>query len=297
VPKLVASLVCAVAVTIGLISYGQAHRKAVYHGRSLFEWQAALFDTSAGVRDTAAYALTRLVSSSPSALAAVIRAEAMMLADENSDVREEATSALVTLHRESGYVVPTVVQVLDRSPSRDARIQAIQVLAALGSNAAEAAPSVIRALDDSSATVRLVAVAALGRVGLAAENIGVVVHASADGDADVRAAAIETLVTLNASPDTLLMVAERRAHDPDAAVRTQVAYALAATHRGELVVPRLVQAISDRDPRVRGAAALLLGRLGPAARGATPALERAASDSDREVRRVAEAALVAVRAR
>jgi HEAT repeat protein len=293
--RLIAFLGCAVALTIGLITWAQAHRRVVYHGRTLVEWQAALFDTSAGVRDTGAYALGRLVPTGPRAMAAVIRAEIIMLADEDSDVRADATSALVVLHRRSALVLPMVAGVVDRSPSPHARVQAIQVLSALGADAAVAAPAVIRAASDSNATVRLVAVAALGRLGLTADELDVVVHASTDVDPDVRAAAIETLVTIEAPHETLLRVAERGSRDLDAGVRTQAAYALAATGTGPLIVSRLVQAASDRDPRVRGAAVQLLGRLGAAARSAKPVLERAAGDSDREVRRLAEQALVSVR--
>jgi HEAT repeat protein len=261
--KLIVFLACAVGLTIGLISYGQAHRQVVYHGRSLTEWQAALFDTSAGVRDTAAYALTRLAPADPRTLAGVVRAEAVMLADEDSDVRSDATSALVALHRRSDLVTPTVATVLDQSPNPDARVQAIQVLAAIGPDAAEAASAVVRALDDSNAAVRLVAVAALGRVGLGTAPFDVVVNASTDANPDVRAAAIETLVTLHASRDILLTVAERAVSDPDTGVRTQAIYALAAT----------------------------------GALDAVPTLERAANDSDREVRRSAREALVSVRSR
>src|ERR1700743_2448226 len=69
--RLIAFLAFGVALIIGLIALAQAHRKATYHGRSLLEWRAAAFDTSAGVRDTAAYALTRLEPASPRELAAM----------------------------------------------------------------------------------------------------------------------------------------------------------------------------------------------------------------------------------
>ena len=257
-PKLIVLLACGVAVTIGLISSVQAHRKVVYHGRSLVEWQAALFDTSAGVRDTAVYALTRLTPASPSALAAVIRAEGMMLGDGDADVRSEATSALVALHHQSRDVVPMVADVLDQSANRNARVQAIQVLAALGADASAATPIVIRALDDSSATVRLVAVAALGRIDRGADHIGVVAHAAADVDADVRAAAIETLVALDAPPDTLFTVAGRHVHDPDPTVRAQVAYAFMAIGHTRDATPELEQMASDTDREVRRIAADVL---------------------------------------
>ena len=235
--RLIAFLTCAVALIIGLIALAGAHRKATYHGRSLLEWRAAAFDTSAGVRDTAAYALTRLEPASPRELAAMIRAETVLLADDDSDVRADATSALVALRTQSPLVVPMVAAIIDRPSSPNVRLHAIQVLAALGPDAAMAVPVVTRALSDTNASVRLVAVTALGRLGghgLTGDQIDVVVHATTDTDADVRAAAIEALVALDAPHATLLQVAERAATDPDAGVRTEAAYALAATNRGPL---------------------------------------------------------------
>jgi HEAT repeat protein len=111
----------------------------------------------------------------------------------------------------------------------------------------------------------------------------------------VRAAAIEALIALHAPAETLRAIGERAAQDPDAVVRVEAAYALASSGSPARVVPGLVVALDDVDPLVRAAAATVLGRLGPAASGATDALERAATDTDREVRAVATQSLRAVR--
>jgi len=52
--------------------------------------------------------------------------------------------------------------------------------------------------------------------------------------------------------------------------------------------------VSDPDPAVRQTAADLLGRFGPAAVAAVPALRRALDDSDAEVRRAATDALLSI---
>jgi HEAT repeat protein len=283
------------AGVIGLVEYVRDKRRMTYHGRSLAAWFAALGDTHAGVRDTAAYALTVLVPESPDALPAVIRAEARTLADTDPDVQVEATSALITLGRGAGVTVPAMVAVLERNPNPSARVHAAQVLSALGQDARVAIPVVIGALEDSNATVRLAAVGALVRLGVPAGQLGAVLGASTDSDAAVRAAGIEALIALHASVDILWVVAERAARDPDPIVRVQAAYALASTGGTVQVVTRLLVVLADADARVRGAAATVLGRLGPAARGAAAALERATGDSDREVRAIATQALRAVR--
>jgi HEAT repeat protein len=291
---LVALLALAAGV-IGLLEYARERRRTVYHGRSLAEWLVALGDAHAGVRDTAAYALTRLVPAFPAALPTVIRAEAHVLGDADEEVQAEATAALITLGPGSDITVPTMIGVLARDPNASARVHAAQVLGALGQRARAAVPVVIGALSDSMASVRLVAVSALAQIGLRVDQLGVVARVSTDSDAAVRAAAIETLIALHGPAQTLRTIGERAAHDPDAVVRVEAAYALASSGSPARVVPRLVVALDDVDPLVRAAAATVLGRLGPEARGATGALERAAADSDREVRAVATQSLRAVR--
>jgi HEAT repeat protein len=291
---IVSVLAFAVGV-IGLLEYVRERRRTVYHGRTLTEWLAALGDARAGVRDTAAYALTRLVAISPRALPTVISAEARVLGDADEEVQAEATAALITLGPGSDITVPAMIEVLGRNANPSARVHAAQVLGALGQGARAAIPVVIGALADSSASVRLVAVSALARLGLPADQLGAVARASTDSDAAVRAAAIESMIALHSPAEVLRAIGERAAHDPDAVVRAQAAYALASTGSPARVIPRLVVALDDVDPLVRAAAATVLGRLGPEAIGATRALERAAADSDREVRAVATQSLRAVR--
>jgi HEAT repeat protein len=289
------SLLAFAAGVIGLLEYARERRRTAYHGRTLTEWLAALGDPHAAVRDTAAYALTRLVPAFPAALPTVIRAEAHALGDADEEVQREATAALITLGPGSDVTVPTVIGVLARDPNASARVHAAQVLGALAQRASGAIPVVTGALVDSSSAVRLVAVSALARMGLPVDQLGVVARVSTDSDAAVRAAAIESLIALHAPAQMLRAIGERAARDPDAVVRVQAAYALASTGNPARVVPRLVVALDDVDPLVRTAAATALGRLGAEASGAATALERAAADSDREVRAVATQSLRAVR--
>jgi HEAT repeat protein len=222
-------LTAGVVGTLALITAWDAHRRTVYHGRSLDEWLAALDDSSAGVRDTAAYALTRLSPQSAAVLGTVIRSEAKMLADPDSDVRAEATSALITLGRGSHAVVPVVASVLTDTRGTTSRVQALEVLTALGPDATPAQSSVLRALHDTSAGVRLMAVSAISRMAPSPTSLANVLALTTDPDPGVRGAAIEALVELKAPADTLRSIAARAAHDPDPIVREQAAYATQAT--------------------------------------------------------------------
>jgi HEAT repeat protein len=292
---MVGALLALVAGVIALLEHARERRHTIYHGRSLAEWLVAIDERQAGARDTAAYALTRLVPAFPAALPTVIRAEAHLLGDADEEVQAEATAALIALGPSSDITVPTMIGVLARDPNASARVHAAQVLGALGQLSRAAVPTVIGALADSNASVRLVAVNALGRIGLPVDQHRIVARVSTDSVAAVRAAAIETLIALHAPAQTLRAIGERAAQDPDAVVRVEAAYALASSGSPARVVPRLVAALDDVDPLVRAAAATVLGRLGPEASGATVALERAATDTDREVRAVATQSLRAVR--
>jgi HEAT repeat protein len=256
-------LLALAAGVIGILEYARDSRRTIYHGRSLAQWLTALESTHAGVRDTAAYALTRLVPALPTALPSVIRAESRVLGDPDEEVEREATAALITLGPGSDITVPTMIGVLARDPNPSARMHAAQVLGALGQRAGASIPVVIAALADSNASVRLVAVSALARIGLNTNQLDVVARVATDSDAAVRAAAIESMIALHAPAEILRTIGERAAHDPDAVVRVQAVYALAT----------------------------VLWRLGPDDRDATVALERAAADSDREVRAVASRTL------
>ena len=292
---MVVALLALAAGVIALLEHARERRHTVYHGRSLAEWLVAIDERQAGVRDTAAYALTRLAPAFPSALPTVISAEAHLLGDADEEVQAEATAALIAVGPSSDITVPTMIGVLARDPNASARVHAAQVLGALGQLSRAAVPTVIGALADSNASVRLVAVNALGRIGLPVDQLHVVAHVSTDSVAAVRAAAIETLIALHAPAETLRAIGERAAQDPDAVVRVEAVYALASSGSPARVVPHLVAALHDVDSLVRAAAATVLGRLGPEASSATLALERATADSDREVRAAATQSLRAVR--
>src|SRR5262245_57758980 len=83
----------------------------------------------------------------------------------------------------------------------------------------------------------------------------------------------------------------RLLRDPQASPTERVQAVEAWAARGAAGVDELAGALSHADRRVRRDAARALSRIGPAARGAVPALERVLADADVQVRLQAVSAL------
>lgn len=107
-------------------------------------------------------------------------------------------------------------------------------------------------------------------------------------DADARQTAARLLKEIGpaARPATAALCEALR--DPDPVIRGRAGQALCRI--GAPAVPSLVAALGEQDVEVRRATASILGRIGPAAREALPALRRALQDPDAEVRLMAKEA-------
>ena len=149
--------------------------------------------------------------------------------------------------------VPALVEALER-PAADAnvRYQAVVALSRIGPGAARAVPALLRSMSNSCGEVRWYSVLALGQIGKAAEPA---IPALIDAlnidypNADMRSVLCGTLGRIGcARPE---------------------------------VITSLRQSLQDVDAAVRCQAAKALGRIGPAAREAIPALEEmVAGDTD-----------------
>jgi HEAT repeat protein len=83
---------------------------------------------------------------------------------------------------------------------------------------------------------------------------------------------------------------EAKSADPKARKKAaEVLGNVGPAHKGAL--PALAEALKDRDPKVRDAAVLGLSKNGPASASALPALEETLRDSDATVRAHARAAI------
>jgi HEAT repeat protein len=163
--------------------------------------------------------------------------------------------------------VPQIIPLVEDKNERVAK-EAILTLAAIGPGAKEAVPALIKALEQSENPNGPAAAFALGKIGPDAASAEEALVKQVDGkDKALALASAWALVTVKpASEET-----------------------------AKKLVPMLVASLSDATPLVRQGAADALGKLGPAAKEAVPALKNVAKmDADREVRATAIKALKAI---
>jgi HEAT repeat protein len=183
------------------------------------------------------------------------------------EVRAKAAAMIARIGPPAKAAVPALIKALgDDDPAT--RSEVLMALGAIGPDAQAAVPAVIKALHDPEVSVRYAACYALGKIGPAA--------LPAEGD----------------------LQNELSAEDPF--LRVASAWALARIHPECAVtaaksVPVLVKALGEPNVTTRLEAAESLGCLGPLAKDAIPALNKAKEDRDPAVREAAAEALKAIR--
>jgi HEAT repeat protein len=129
---------------------------------------------------------------------------------------------------------------------------------------------------------------ALARIGPPAVNP--LVEALGDRNNVVRRRAAMSFVIMGRPAIGGVQALAKAVQDEDAEVRQAAAMALGRIGPAAPSTPALVQALKDREPRVRVVAATSLGMIG--AREATPALTEAAHDGNPAVQKAAAEALL-----
>jgi hypothetical protein len=114
-----------------------------------------------------------------------------------------------------------------------------------------------------------------------------------DRDVSVRIVSVETLGELGAEARVVPLLTTAL-EDRDVSVRLAAEEALA--RGGADSVPQLLEALKNTSAKVRIGVVRALGLMGPAARGATKALEGLKGDEDAAVSKAAELALREIRA-
>lgn len=108
-------------------------------------------------------------------------------------------------------------------------------------------------------------------------------------DINVRAIAADTLSCLGevALPAVPLMI--ELFGEPNGEARLNMIIAVA--HFGELAVPALTEALNSKDKEIRRGACIALGKIGPQASSAIPALKKLLDEPDYDVSLAAERAI------
>jgi HEAT repeat protein len=278
---------------------------------------AALGDCDPLVRGVAAQTLGRI--GPPSAVPALLP-----LLDQEDEVRRSALLALLDLRAEARVVVPILVKWLRAEDVPQRRLAAGE-LGGLGPEAVPAVAALVEALKDEGKGVRADAIRSLGRIGPGARAAVPALSAvlAGDGPAEDRLAAAEAL-WLIAQPAEVAAALKRWPMEPRGGWRVPAALLLWRIDKGPEAVaaladviahgklpdrlaaldavrwigpgaraalPALTPALRDKDPYLRTAAALALGRLGRHGRPAARDLAALLGDEDAHVRLAAALAL------
>ena len=191
--------------------------------------------------------------------------------------------------------LPAVAALL-REPETRLRRSALDFLELLEEAAAPVVSEVTTALADPDRFVRWGAVRTLGLLSpeKAAVSVRQIACLLADPDLSVRISTAQTLETIGALAREVAPALALAVSQGDVEARIPAMYVL---HRlppeaAQAAVPQLADVLRHPDPRLRRAAAETLGRIGPLARPALPALRRALGDEDAEVRVLASDAIL-----
>jgi HEAT repeat protein len=211
----------------------------------------------------------------------------LTLKDPVVDVREEAARALGLMQVFADDAVPPLVETLKDDQAR-VRRQAAESLGQIGWPARDAAPALVLGLQDEDASVRAAAAHSLGVIQSRRDRR----HSAILDRSRARRQQTITPIAEDAVP-----ALSRALADSSARVRQQAAQALGMFGEAGFfdVVSELIRALHDMDKGVRISAISSLGRIGPKAAKAIPALEHALQDAYVTVRTEAAKALKRVK--
>jgi HEAT repeat protein len=238
-------------------------------------------------RDKSAYwACLVLADIGPDAQEAVPALEKVFQSRDEPEVRREAVLALAAIGPGAAAAVPALTQVLDEEDTL-LHGPAVYALGAIGPKAKPAEEKIRKLADDkrSSPFLQTVCLWSLARVNpgdqqLVRAVVPRLVEALKAPEPRLRAIAARALIDLNPDPAIVRPVMQKVMQDASPEALNDMLDALASL--GEKAVPRLIKALETEE--VRAKAAAILGRIGPPAKAAVPALIKALSDKNPETR-------------
>jgi len=218
------------------------------------------------------------------------------LDDLQSRTPKDVEAATAELERRGTGALPLIRSTLqDASAPQARRKAALKAAAILGPRAVEALPEVTSALPQPGYAPE--AALALSFMGSPAVTpLREAIHAD---EPAVRREALRSLGKLreraSIDPQVVVPALLDGLNDSDPSVRTiAVTYLGIVRDNPEKEVAGLITALNDQEPAVRAAAAMALSGYGAQAESAAPALHKAESDPDDDVKREAGRALVII---
>jgi HEAT repeat protein len=190
-----------------------------------------------------------------------------------------------------------------KDPNPRIRLATVEFLETLGDGAVSAVPALLEALEDCDRFVRWAAARTFGRMDLdelGPRRERIIVPAIArllfDPDVDVCKTAAGTLQRFGPQAAAAVPSLARVTAQGDPEVRVAAMQALGALNPEDAVraVRALLNALRNADADVRRTAAETLGRIGPLARDAIGPLRQALQDDNPAVRRAASDALLSI---
>jgi len=252
----------------------------------------ALKDDVPLVRINAALALFKIGPQDPAEIPALAEA----LEDSEPLVRLDAVMALSRFGPDAAPAVPALTAALGNKEHAEymppfalsIRRQTVRTLGRIGPDASAAIPAVLEVLAGAELDERLICCFALDAIGgpkAARQGVDVLIVGLEDKDPERRRVAAFTLSEMGSSAKPAVAALGKALHDPEILVRLGAAGALWMLERQvELVVGILMEGLQHSDAWTRRWSIDVLGRMGPEARQAVPALGKMLKDGSAEMR-------------
>jgi HEAT repeat protein len=190
-------------------------------------------------------------------------------------------------------VIPPLAAAVKRKEAT-VRKKAVESLEKVGPKNKTVVPALMAALKEVDGDIRHYAIETLGGFGAEAKSaMPVLIETLDDRDMDIRIQAVRALVRIDPTAKEVVPALEKLLHDSERDVRLEALDALGRC--GKPAVAPLLESLKDLDSNILVHAAESLGRIGPEAKEALPALSLLLKDDVEEVRNVAAAALKKIR--
>jgi len=213
----------------------------------------------------------------------------------------DETTAHYALDALAGLGPAALPRLMEALKHKQLRAQVLYVLGQLGPKAAPATAALSKLVTDADAHVAAEAALTLGKIGpAAASSVPALLAALDQEDCPNAHAIVFALGQIGPAAGPAVPMLTKLLQGPDQSLAATSAWALVQIQpkSPEIVakaVAAIVASLADPLPETRVASIEALGSLGPSAKGAIPALEKATKDGDESVRAAAAAAIARIR--